>query len=246
MMVKKGMTELNFDLDEETARMIGRMVVLRVTTKHINLWARQLEMKRREICELAGLMMLDEVKKEIHNELSLQKWARRTSGYFTKKVKRMLLEEIDNVVWSGDEKEISQWCKVNKVFDEITDKDTEEIWMGETQDGSETVLLNGKYVWEKAKLVCDFIDANDVTIQITTFDKYRIVMKLMKVIREAHNVERKRRQSEQNSFLETRTRTQREKALINEIKRGRMRKEENGRKVIRYLAREGDKRLQML
>ena len=41
------------DPDEETTRMVERIVVLRVATKHINLWKRQLEMKRKEICELA-------------------------------------------------------------------------------------------------------------------------------------------------------------------------------------------------
>ena len=34
------------ELDEETTRMVERMVVLRVATKHINIWIRQLEMKR--------------------------------------------------------------------------------------------------------------------------------------------------------------------------------------------------------
>ena len=41
-------------LDEETTRMAKRIVVLRVATKHINLWIRQLEMKRKEMCERAG------------------------------------------------------------------------------------------------------------------------------------------------------------------------------------------------
>ena len=169
------------------------MVVLRVATKHINLWARQLGMKRREMSELAGLMKLDEVKKEIESEKSLERWARRASGYFTKKVKRMLSEEIDNMVWSG-EKEISQWRKVNKVYDEIIDKEIEEIWMSETPDCSETIRLNCKHVWETVKRVCDFIKAHDDLIKIMKFGEYRIAMKkVMKVIREAHNVERKRR-----------------------------------------------------
>ena len=51
------------DLDEETTGLTERTVVLRISTKHINLWMRQLEMKMMEICELAGLMDLDEVKK---------------------------------------------------------------------------------------------------------------------------------------------------------------------------------------
>ena len=62
-MFKKVMIALNVqDLDEETTRMVERMVVLRVATKHINIWIRQLEMKRKEMIELAGLMELEEVK----------------------------------------------------------------------------------------------------------------------------------------------------------------------------------------
>ena len=86
------------DLDEETTRMVERMVVLRLTTKHINLWIRQLEVKRKEIGELAGLMKLNDVKEEIGNEKSLERWARKCTHFFTKKVKRMLFEEIDNMV----------------------------------------------------------------------------------------------------------------------------------------------------
>ena len=116
------------EIDEETSRMTGRLAVLRIATKHINLWTRQLEVKRIEMSELAGLMRLEEAKKEITNEKSLEKWAKRCSHHFAKKVKRILFEEIDNVVWSGDEKEIAQWCKRNKVYDEITDAEIEEIW----------------------------------------------------------------------------------------------------------------------
>ena len=36
-------------LDEKTARMIERMIIPRVATKHINLWINQLEIKRREM-----------------------------------------------------------------------------------------------------------------------------------------------------------------------------------------------------
>ena len=53
------------ELDEETTRTVERTVVLRVATKYINIWIRQLEMKRKEMCELAGLMKLEEAKKEI-------------------------------------------------------------------------------------------------------------------------------------------------------------------------------------
>ena len=37
------------ELDEERTTMFQRLAVLRIATKHINLWSRQLEMKRKEI-----------------------------------------------------------------------------------------------------------------------------------------------------------------------------------------------------
>ena len=55
-------------LDEETIRMVERIVVLRVSTKHINIWARQLEMKRKEIGELAVFLNLKWAKEEIETE----------------------------------------------------------------------------------------------------------------------------------------------------------------------------------
>ena len=90
------------------------MEVLRVATKHIILWIRQLEMKRKEMAELAGMMGFDETKNEVEKEKSLERWARTATTHFTKKVKRMVFEEIDYMVWSGDEKEISQCCTMNK------------------------------------------------------------------------------------------------------------------------------------
>ena len=36
--------------DEETTKMIERMAVLRLSTKHINLWTRHLEMKMNGMC----------------------------------------------------------------------------------------------------------------------------------------------------------------------------------------------------
>ena len=96
-------------LDEETTKMIERPVVLRVSTKHINLWIRQLEIKRREMCELAGLLRFEKTKEEIQKERSLERWAKRCTNHFTKKTKRLLYEEIDNIVWSGMEKDISRW-----------------------------------------------------------------------------------------------------------------------------------------
>ena len=221
------------ELDHETSRMTEWLAVLRIATKHINLWTRQLEMKRKEMSELAGLMKLEEVKKEIVNEKSLEKWAKRCSHHFTKMVKRKLFEEIDNMVWSGDKKEITQWCKKNKVFDVITDVEIEEIWREEDLSDDEPIRLNGKFVWETAKRVCDYINAHEDLIRITTFGEYRVVMmKVMRVIREAHNTERKRRQSSRKKKSDdAKTRTQRTKSLICDIKRGRLRKEDIGKRL---------------
>ena len=46
-------------LDKESFMAVERMVVLRLSTKHINLWTRQLETKRNEIRELAELLSVD-------------------------------------------------------------------------------------------------------------------------------------------------------------------------------------------
>ena len=72
--VEKLGTMMNVEaLDEETIRMVDRIVVLRVATKHVNLWMRQLEMKRREIIELSWLMRLDDVGREIEKERNLDR-----------------------------------------------------------------------------------------------------------------------------------------------------------------------------
>ena len=63
-------------LDDETTRMTKRLVVIRISTKHINLWMRKLEVRRKEMIELAGLMGFDDVKEEIQKEKSLERWAR--------------------------------------------------------------------------------------------------------------------------------------------------------------------------
>ena len=86
-------------------------------------------------------MGFDVLKKEVETEKSLECWARRCSNHFTKKMKRMLYQEIDNVVWNGKEKVISEWCKRNKVYDEITEAEIEEIWMKEPPDEEENVRL---------------------------------------------------------------------------------------------------------
>ena len=80
--------------------------------------------------------------------------------------------------------------------------------------------LNGKYVWETAKRVCDFINRRDDLIHISTFGEYRQVMlKVMRVIKEAHNIERKRRQTARKKCEEIGVRKQRAKSLISTIRR---------------------------
>ena len=221
------------NMDEETTRMAKRMVVVRISTKHINLWMRQLDMKRNEICELAELMGLEWIRNEIATEKCLEKWAKRACNHFTKKTRRMLFEEIDNMVWSGKEKEIVEWRLKNKVYDEITEVEIDEIWKKEDPSEEAPVRLNGKYVWETAKRVCDFINAHEDFIQIATFAEYKKVMKkVMSVIKEAHNVERKRRQVARKNQSEKSSKTiQKAKSLIANIRRGQLKKEEIERKL---------------
>ena len=139
---------------------------------------------------------------------------------FHKEVKEDVVRGIDNMIWNDDEGSITEWCNRNKVYDEITELEIEEIWNREGQEEDEPIRLNGKYVWETVKRVCYFINRHEELIQIATFGEYRLVMrKVMRVIREAHNTERKRRQTSRKEKSEmTRARTQRAKSLVCEIK----------------------------
>ena len=114
------------------------------------------------------------------------------------------------------------------MYDEIADEEIDKIRQRNDQDPEQPVRLNGKYVWETAKRACDFINTHEDLISITTFGEYRDVMKkVMKVIKEAHNTERKRRRTSRKERDEaSRAMTQRAKALIADIKRGEIRKEE--------------------
>ena len=50
--------------------------------------------------------------------------------------------------------------------------------------------------------MCDNINAHEDLIKITTFCEYRCVMhEVMSVIKEAHNVERKRRKTKERSVM---------------------------------------------
>ena len=109
------------------------------------------------------------------------------------------------------------------MFDEIAENEIEEIWRKGDNTDDEPIRLNGKCVWETARRVCDFINAHE-DIKITSLGEYRVVMlKVMRVIKEAHNVERKRRQtSHKKKSDDAMTRTQRAKALICDVKQGRL------------------------
>ena len=76
--------------------------------------------------------------------------------------------------------------------------------------------------------MCDFINAHEDLIHITSFEEYKKVMKnVMRVIKESRNVEQKRRKTTgQKRRDETETRTQRAKALVADIKHGKMKRED--------------------
>ena len=70
--------------------------------------------------------------------------------------------------------------------------------------------------------MCNFINAHEELTTIKSFGEYREVMrKVVKVIKEANTVEKKRRQTARKErSQETRKRTQRAKALITDIRGG--------------------------
>ena len=82
--------------------------------------------------------------------------------------------------------------------------------------------------------MCDYINTHDDLITIKTFGEYRVMTKkVMMVIDEAHNVDRKRRQTSRNERgEESKARTQRAKALIADIKRGEIGKEEVEKRLV--------------
>ena len=118
------------------------------------------------------------------------------------------------------------------MIDEITEEEIEEIWKRE-EPIEEPIRLNGKYVWETAKRACNFINAREELINITSFGENRVVMKkVMMVIKEANNTERKRRQtSRKDKSDDVKSMKQKAKSLIQHIKRGRIRMEEVERRL---------------
>ena len=95
--------------------------------------------------------------------------------------------------------------------------------------------------------MCDFVNAHEELVHISTLGEYRVMMKkVMRVIKEANNTERKRMTtSRQNKREETRMMIQRAKSLISEIKRGRMRKEKMRRNWMRTSEKEATKKLRV-
>ena len=57
-----------------------RVIVVRVSTKHINLWMCQQEVKRKEIRELVEMMRFEEIERESETEKDLERWERSTSS----------------------------------------------------------------------------------------------------------------------------------------------------------------------
>ena len=64
------------------------------------------------------------------------------------------------------------WCQHNKVLDVISEGEIEEIWNRETPDNEDCFGIYGKYVWEAAKRVGDYIDVHEDLIHITTVGEY--------------------------------------------------------------------------
>ena len=69
--------------------------------------------------------------------------------------------------------------------------------------------------------MCEYINTHEDIIKIASFEEYRVVMrKVTKVIKEAQNVERKRRQASRKKVSEDAAAiTQKAKTLIAEIRR---------------------------
>ena len=69
--------------------------------------------------------------------------------------------------------------------------------------------------------MCDFINEHEDIITITTFGEYRVLKKVMSVIKEANNLERERRQTaRKRKGYDAKVRIQRTNAVIAMIKQG--------------------------
>ena len=63
-------------LNREIVGMLEMLVLVRIPTKHVNPRMRQLEMKRKEMTEVAVLMGYDEIKEEIKKKRMRKRWPR--------------------------------------------------------------------------------------------------------------------------------------------------------------------------
>ena len=75
--------------------------------------------------------------------------------------------------------------------------------------------------------MCEYINTHEELIHITTFQEYRDVMrKVMKIIKEEHNLERKRRHISKKKSEEAKERTQKAKTLVIRVQRAELRKDD--------------------
>ena len=137
-----------------------------------------------------------------------------------------MFEEIDNMVWSRSRENLQNCDRTIRSI--VRSPRMKSKKSGRKTDEDEPIRLNGKYVWETAKRVCDFINAHEDINHITSLGEYRCVMlKVIKAIKEADNVERKRRRTKRKDKCDEAKKTmQRAKALIADIKRGSMERQE--------------------
>ena len=88
--------------------------------------------------------------------------------------------------------------------------------------------------------MCDFINAHEDLIRITSFGEFRVVMKkVTRIMKEAHNVERKRRQTAWNKEVKSLQQGLRMQRPFFNIKRGGLRKKEIERREMMDKPEEG-------
>ena len=67
-----------------------------------------IRVEKEETSSLATLMGFDCVRIEVERQKNLESLAKRGAHNFNKKVKRMLFDEVDNMVWKNGGSEISR------------------------------------------------------------------------------------------------------------------------------------------
>ena len=75
---------MNVDsLDQETARMIERLAIPRISPKRINQLIHQLESKRMEMNDLACVIAFDEIKRKLRQRVL--KYGEKRSSHFKRR-----------------------------------------------------------------------------------------------------------------------------------------------------------------